>query len=406
MSDNDEFIFEPHNDIKVPIIINQKEYQVSTRFSMRDSEKYTDELTKENDYKKAIAVIIFDKLSRDYGEECPQIEIITESEDVAFTEYILAVVSANKELRKTFADTDDNLPIRQRFSIAHQSYIDRIAKQLADIMQPMWDNYANLRNQINHNLVSTLQNIANTIRPTYQEVVEGITRFTEMIADAMQPFQQIATSIAESISKIKIPTVSQEEQEQWEKSYKQWGGIGWPVLPNADFNFFSEFPNDVKTANKLAMEYCDRESMSELFENLHEQNIKKEDLDSAIFCYKNKQYKACALMIFCLIDSKLIKLQSKDEWRASGLGATSKLKGQLEQKINKTHVFITALYHINLMTCLETYFANGNNFVKEPYTINRNFIDHGMNTRAVRKRDCIQLFLALYNLLEFLDFLA
>lgn len=47
--------------------------------------------------------------------------------------------------------------------------------------------------------------------------------------------------------------------------------------------------------------------------------------------------------------------------------------------------------------------SGGENFVKEPKTINRNYIDHGMNTRDVRKRDCVQLFLATYNLCEIMD---
>ena len=219
----------------------------------------------------------------------------------------------------------------------------------------------------------------------------------------MRPFQQLATSISNTISKINIPTVSIEEKEQLEESYKKWGELGWPVLPNAPFNFYDEFPDDIKTANAIAMKYCNTKSMDELFDVLCQQQIKTSDLESAIFCYKNKQYKACALVLFCLIDSKIIKIQSKSKKRSVGLNAVNKLKSQLEAKTSQEHFFMTALYNINLMTCLDTYFAKGGGFLKEPNTINRNFIDHGMNIRAVRKRDCAQLFLALHNLLEFLD---
>lgn len=52
---------------------------------------------------------------------------------------------------------------------------------------------------------------------------------------------------------------------------------------------------------------------------------------------------------------------------------------------------------------LETLFAGGKGFKSEPDTLNRNYIGHGMNRRAVRKRDCIQLFLALNNLMHFFD---
>ena len=43
---------------------------------------------------------------------------------------------------------------------------------------------------------------------------------------------------------------------------------------------------------------------------------------------------------------------------------------------------------------------NGDDFVKEPDVINRNFVGHGMNRRKVRRKDCIQLFLALYNVVD------
>ena len=75
----------------------------------------------------------------------------------------------------------------------------------------------------------------------------------------------------------------------------------------------------------------------------------------------------------------------------------------MEKKFGEEQRLFEALYQINLLSCLDTYFSYGDNFAKEPNVINRNYIDHGMNTREVRKRDCIQLFLATYNLCEIMD---
>ena len=61
------------------------------------------------------------------------------------------------------------------------------------------------------------------------------------------------------------------------------------------------------------------------------------------------------------------------------------------------------LYATGLLSCLNTFFADGHYFRHEPDVINRNFIDHGMYRRRVRKKDCIQLFVALYDLIEFLE---
>ena len=57
----------------------------------------------------------------------------------------------------------------------------------------------------------------------------------------------------------------------------------------------------------------------------------------------------------------------------------------------------------NLFTCLAAMFERTNDFKGEPRIINRNFTAHGMNTKRITKMDCIQLFLVLHNLSEFLD---
>ena len=89
--------------------------------------------------------------------------------------------------------------------------------------------------------------------------------------------------------------------------------------------------------------------MDNLFEKMYNKKIKKKDLDSAIFCYSNKQYKACSLLLFGLIDSRIIKLQPKESKRHVGLGGTSKLKSKLEEKLTDEHFLFESLYHINLI---------------------------------------------------------
>ena len=56
--------------------------------------------------------------------------------------------------------------------------------------------------------------------------------------------------------------------------------------------------------------------------------------------------------------------------------------------------------------CIQKVFEDGNDFKNQPAVINRNFIDHGMLTRSVVRKDCVQLFLLFYNLIEFLDIIG
>lgn len=67
----------------------------------------------------------------------------------------------------------------------------------------------------------------------------------------------------------------------------------------------------MKEANALALRYCKDADMQDLFSEMRkEKKIKKSDLEEAIFCFENKKWKACILILFGLIDAKLIRLQN------------------------------------------------------------------------------------------------
>ena len=59
--------------------------------------------------------------------------------------------------------------------------------------------------------------------------------------------------------------------------------------------------------------------------------------------------------------------------------------------------------HENIFNCLLAVFADGKDFKIQPEGINRNFLGHGMLTRKVARKDCVQLFLLYYNLMDYLD---
>lgn len=70
---NIELFFKPHDDRKATISIRQKDYLVSTHFSMRDGERYIEELKKENDYRKAFAKVVVEKIAEGDYEEIPSV---------------------------------------------------------------------------------------------------------------------------------------------------------------------------------------------------------------------------------------------------------------------------------------------------------------------------------------------
>ena len=246
--------------------------------------------------------------------------------------------------------------------------------------------------------------LANTMRPA----LENFARMAQELSAAMKPIveavQQATASFTKAIADFQLPTITEERKQELIASYKKWGEYGWTLCPDAPFDCFNELPASIEAANAVMMPLCSKREMEQLFDELHSQRIKKEDLNAAILCYNNRQYKACALILFGIIDAKLIRKQKRGEkYRPSGSKAAKRLREQFEGGDNEKKLF-TMLLCVNLFSCLETLFANADDFKVEPATINRNFVSHGMTRRPVRQRDCIQLFLALYNLMLFFEF--
>ena len=136
--------------------------------------------------------------------------------------------------------------------------------------------------------------------------------------------------------------------------------------------------------------------------------VKKSDLTEAISCFNAKHYKSCAMILFSLIESKLIRVQDVDptheKWRKVSKGAVEKVMKMTDDHISEEALFST-LRQANLASALAKVFEGGDDFKKQPIVINRNFLLHGMLHRRVLKRDCIQLFLILHSTVIHLDVL-
>ena len=98
-----------------------------------------------------------------------------------------------------------------------------------------------------------------------------------------------------------------------------------------------------------------------------------------------------------------LKKTKRKPARYSGAAAVNRINN----KYNEVHEddikvwFFSNLTRENLFCALAVLYANGNDFKEQPAVMNRNFVDHGMLHRKVRRMDCIQLFLAYYNFLTF-----
>lgn len=250
---------------------------------------------------------------------------------------------------------------------------------------------------------ATAREVAKLVSPAilnFAKMVQEISIATKPVLEALA---QWVESFSNALLQWEIPTITEERKQELISNHKKWGEFGWTLPPNAPIQFFYDAPTSIEEANHKMKPYCSKKAMEELFADLHRASVKKEDLDTAIFCYSHRQYKASALVLLGMIDAKLIRKQNRNSNRCTGSKAAKKIRENFKSE-RTAEAFFTMLHCVNLFSCIETVFAPANNFKGEPYTFNRNYLAHGMTRRPVRQRDCIQLFLALYNLTVFLKF--
>lgn len=394
---------------KVAVKLCGQTYMISAHFSMNDMELYFKVLEDEESARNAVTAVIYRKL-----QECeppiPTQDALRLENDNAFEPYVKAVIENDETLQDLYDQTDVSLPMIERFALANKLFCKDCTQNIVKALQPTLNVIEQINRSFDFSWIRNIQQITNLYQPVIDRALIQTTRIAQQTAEMFAPIQntirQFNDTVANVIANIQVPRYTEEQKKQLEENYKIWGSMGWSVIPHAPLKLFNKAPADIKEADKTALHYFDKNGIGYLFTELREKPIKKEDINSAIFCFENRQYKACTLLLFGIIDAKLIRLQSKKggrDRRKVGGGAVKLLETKYKEKADTEYFLYHILYFSGLLESLNTFFANGNDFRKEPTVINRNFVDHGMNSRSVRRKDCIQLFLALYNLTELLE---
>ena len=158
------------------------------------------------------------------------------------------------------------------------------------------------------------------------------------------------------------------------------------------------------TTEELYMRNFDR-----LFDELFNFNIgeKNSRIDryykQAIFNYKNKCYYSCAVSLFPIIESYHQYMNNFND------NEFYKIKNNLESITEKVEsvkqIYVTRItYYINLVKQFNDlaenhYFNKSLDRQNEPEIINRNRIMHGLFSREISQKDCLQLFCVISNMI-------
>ena len=290
------------------------------------------------------------------------------------------------------------------FACVYNNYDEKIhcCKRFVLAQKAIWNQMMNNTRPALSNIAEVVKGMCDAYMENIRPVLEG---FQTLVAQYQEFYKNYQAGIAEQIrsfvdafSKISIPNLTEEDKQIIMERYSKWGSYGWTSTDFLSEDLLDMQPSDYVDANKKARRILNSKGVELLFEHMETlPSIKKTDLSELKGSYYDKRYKACALVGFAMIDSKLIRSQGRAaDNRKLGKRGLDKLKEKYMNDIEG--FFLLSLSANNLFCCLEKMFECSQNFKTQPNVINRHFLVHGMLHRRVTQRDAIQTVLAVYNL--------
>lgn len=129
-----------------------------------------------------------------------------------------------------------------------------------------------------------------------------------------------------------------------------------------------------------------------------------DQVDEAIFCYKQEKYFACSCVLFSCIEKNQRSVSDFDPSKVFKMSKQLHLKQAESVACFNKKYFVSFEKQMNGFM-LNNFFSRSTEADPEPKEINRNRIMHGIFTRDVSKTDCLKLFVLLNSLLQFDDWL-
>ena len=385
MEDNIVIISEPEH---TNIVIQGKEYEIKLIFSMHDDMELTQI---DVDKEECCVRFVKDLICRHIvGNDRIEINDIPEESCI---EYINLFLHSDKTIDRIYKSLDETLHPCKRFLLAQ----NELMHQMIESMKPTISK-----------IVGLIQNLGESYTKSIKPIVENLHSIVDKYIDV---YEKIINGISEQVNKlidvfsnINIPQLSEADKQRIISRYVLWGDYGWTSTEFLSKELLDYKPVDISDANRTAKKLFNKQGVEQLFEQMELMgSINKADLAELKSCYYSRNYKACVLISFALIDAKLIRSQGKNANRRPGNTGIKRLESKINTDIEGA--FLLTLSVTNLFHCLKKMFEDSENFKKQPVIINRHFIAHGMLHRKVLQRDAIQTVLLVYNLYYLTDFI-
>ena len=357
------------------ISIANNSYKIKPIFSIYVYEQLIEDINEEN-WKNKIAKILQLEINKT-GEGSPSINDILNDPTEPCKKYIKVLLEQNRKLKEFYDENHDENDEYKKFENAVKQYNKYTFENMKSGMLEIQKKIATMRN----NLFAQI--------PKYD--------FSSAFSDFNDIARGIQNQIRDSLEKFKS-SLPEFNWDDWNEGIKYWGENGWTIIPHAPAGLFKTKIADKSERDKIALRYLRKNDMEDLFADLQEMRLNHKDLNEAIYCYDNKCYKACAMILCSMIDGMIYKRQpvKKDSRRKGDSKFFKKIKESgLKEDLLQQSFFLLQMN--NLIAYLTKLFENGNDFQLDTKVLNRNFLLHGMSKKSVSQKECKQLFLAVYN---------
>lgn len=357
------------------ISIANNSYKIKPIFSIYVYEQLIEDINEEN-WRNKIAKILQSEINKT-GEGRPSIDDILNDPTEPCKKYIKVLLEQNRKLKEFYDENHDENDEYKKFENAVKQYNKYTFENMKSGMLEIQKKIATMRN----NLFAQIQ------KYDFSSVFSG---FNDIVRD-------IQNQISDSLAKIKS-SLPEFNWDDWNEGMKYWGENGWTIIPHAPAGLFKTKIADKSERDKIALRYLRKNDMEDLFSNLQGMRLNHKDLNEAIYCYNNKCYKACAMILCSMIDGMIYKRQpvKKGSRRKGDSRFFEKIKESgLKEDLLQQSFFLLQMN--NLIAYLTKLFENGKDFQLDTKVLNRNFLLHGMSKKNVSQKECKQLFLAVYN---------
>ena len=255
------------------------------------------------------------------------VEQLSNIDDKIFQKYIDAFIDENEFLKEKYSE-NSVLDVYERFwCIIEPSLAINLSVGLGELGKAIKD----LRQNFVDESLLEISQLGKVMLSGIKEALGGFdySAYIKTITDSLI---SVSKHLSDIVKSIHLPTISEERKKELEVSYKKWGEYGWTSNPFADDYMLDAIPQNLQDADKIALKYCDTKSMDDLFKMMLQKCKRKSDLEEEISFYKNKHYKASAMILFSLIDSILIRKQRKSTQLKTGAGAIRLYKEDFENR--------------------------------------------------------------------------